>query len=153
MLQKYSEWRSTKRCGERFSAHLQRCWVMAGRVEINSRREDTIKAVHGTDILLLSAGFIPYSACLRGNKGRHGRIFSYLYQGYELQKPIVPSLMGTAPSQTGGCVSGRKQGGLHGAWSLHVRWDHLLLSWGSFCSTLSEPVSGKHQAGEQLYLI
>lgn len=44
---------------ERFRAHLQRCWVMAGRVEINSRREDTIKAVHGTDILLLSAGFIP----------------------------------------------------------------------------------------------
>lgn len=66
-----------------------------------------------------------YCPGLPRNKGRRGRLFSYLHQSYELQKPILRHLMGTAQSQMGDVFLVKKQR-LHGAWLLLFRQDNLL---------------------------
>lgn len=96
---------------------LTACWVMAGRVEINSGREDTVKTVHGTDILLLS-GSPPEQRQTRE---------ALLLSPSELwiTKAHSAASDGNCAKSNGGCVSGQKA---EASWCLAAafRQDNLL---------------------------
>lgn len=65
---------------------------MASREEINSGMGDTIKAAHGPTSRHCRQVLIHKARCLSRTKREAGGLFSYLYQGFELQRPITMEL-------------------------------------------------------------